>query len=210
MKYVKMLGLAAVAAMAFMAFVGSSSASADVLCSVNNTPLCPAGNVVSSLESSLKAGTTASLTTTAGEALVTCTESGVSGTVEKQGKEVEPEGPVSSLTWGGCNHTTDTVAGGRLKVETRISINELGQEVHTNTVTSSEAKVTVSILGTSCTYGPGTKPISIGDLTVGQPAIIDVNAVVNKVEGSFLCPSDAKWVATYQITKPAGLWVSTE
>jgi hypothetical protein len=40
MKYVKMLGLAAVAVMAAMAFLGTSPSSADVLCTVNQHP-CP-------------------------------------------------------------------------------------------------------------------------------------------------------------------------
>lgn len=210
MKYLKMLGLAAVAAMALMAFLGASSASADVLCSVNNTPVCPTGNVVTEIEATIASGGSAALTNTAGEPLVTCTESGVSGTVAKQGNGVEPEGSISSLTWGGCNHTADTIKNGSLKIETRISKNEKGEEVHTNTLTASGTEVTVSILGVSCTYGPGATPISVGDLTVGSPAIVHANTVVNKTAGSFVCPSTAGWVATYTVTKPAGLWVSTK
>lgn len=210
MKLIKMVGLAAVAAAALMAFVGATSASADVLCTVNNTPECPAEKVVTSIHATLKSGTSALLESTPGEKLVTCTESTVSGTVEKQGHEVEPEGPISILSWGGCSATTDTIKTGRLKVETRISINEKGEEVHTNTVTVSGAEVTVSIFGVSCTYGPGASPISIGDLTVGAPAIIDVNTVVNKTAGGFLCPSDNRWTATYQITNHTGIWLSTK
>lgn len=209
MKLIKMLGLAAMAAAALIAFVGASSASADVLCTVNNTPECPAGKTITSIHATLKAGTSALLETTAGEKLVTCTESTVSGTIEKQGEGVEPEGPISSLTWGNCSATTDTVKPGRLKVETRISIDpKTGLEVHTNTVTVSGSEVTVSIFGASCTYGAGANPISIGDLTVGEPAIIDVNTTVNKTAGGFLCPSTNKWTATYQITNHTGVWVS--
>lgn len=211
MKYLKMLGLAAVAAMAFMAFVGSSSASADVVCTTNTTPVCASGWVVTEIKTSLKAETSALLATTAGGELVTCTESSVSGTVEKQGKGVEPEGSISSLSFSGCNHTTDTIKNGSLKVETRISTNSEGKEVHTNTVTASGSEVTVAILGVSCTYGPGKEPISIGDLTVGSPAIIDVSTVVNRTAGNTLvCPATARWTATYQVTNHTGVWLSEE
>jgi hypothetical protein len=210
MKYLKMLGLAAVAAMGLMAFLGASSASADVLCTTNTTPACAKGWGITEVKTSLKKETSAVLSTTAGEELVTCTESSVSGTIEKQGEGIEPEGPISSLSFGGCNHTTTTIANGSLKVETRISLDKEGHEVHTNTVTASGSKVTVAILGITCTYGPGTNPISIGDLTVGAPAVIDVNTVVNKVEGGFLCPSTAKWTATYQVTNHTGVWVAVK
>lgn len=210
MKYLKMFGLAAIAALGLMAFVGSSSASADVLCTTNTTPVCASGWVVKEIKTSLTPKTSAVLATTAGEELVTCTESSVSGTVEKQGKGVEPEGPISSLSFGGCNHTTTTIKNGRLKVETRISINSEKKEVHTNTVTASESEVTVAILGLTCTYGPGANPISIGDLTVGEPATIDVGTVVNRTAGGFLCPSTAKWTASYEVTNHKGLWISEE
>jgi hypothetical protein len=210
MRYIKMLGLAAVGAMALVSLVGASSASADVLCTVNNTPECPAGKTITSITSSLKSGTKAILSGTGGETLVTCTESSVSGNIEKQGEGVEPEGSFTkeNLTWGGCSTTVDTVAGGTLKIETRISKNSKNEEVHTNTVTATKAEVTVSILGVSCIYGPGAGAISLGDLTVGEPAVLDISTVVNKTGGSFICPSTAGWSANYQITNHTGVWVS--
>ena len=63
MKYVKMLGLAAVAAMALMAFLGASSASATVLCKTHITSGCAAAgwDYAGPLEASLKPGTSAFL-----------------------------------------------------------------------------------------------------------------------------------------------------
>lgn len=206
MKTLKMFGLAATAALGLMAFLGASSASADVLCTTNTTPACAKGWGVSEVVASLAPGATALLESTSGEALVTCSESKVSGTIEKQGEGVEPEGAISSLTWGGCNHTTDTLANGSLKLETRIS--EPG-EVHTNTLTASGTRVTVNI-GVSCVYGPGANPISIGDLTVGAPGVIHANVIVGKLEGGFLCPTTTRWTATYTVTNHTGVWISTK
>ena len=73
------------------------------------------------------------------------------------------------------------------------------------TVVSKEAKVTV-ILGVSCVYGSGAGT-NIGVLKGGSTATIDINAVVNKVEGSFACPSTAVWEAKYLITEPDSLYV---
>jgi hypothetical protein len=210
MKLIKMLGLAAVAAAALMAFVGASSASADVLCTVNNTPECPAGKKIEELKSSLKSGTKATLETTGGETLVTCTESSVSGKIEKQGEGVEPEGSFTKeqLTWGGCSSTTDTLAGGVLRVETK----EVEPGVFKHTVIAgggaTGAKVTVNIFGVSCVYGPGASAISLGDLKQGEPALLEISTIVNKVEGGFLCPSSNRWTATYQITNHTALFVS--
>jgi hypothetical protein len=207
MKFIKMLGLAAVAAAALMAFVGASTASADVLCTTNTTSACATGWVVTEVKTSLTPKTSAVLETTAGEELVTCTESSVSSTVEKQGKGINPEGPITSLSFGGCNHTTTTIKKGKLTVDTT----EPEPKVHKNTVTDAESEVTVAILGVSCTYGPGAKPISIGDLTVGAPATIDVGTVVNRTAGNtLLCPADARWTASYEITNHTGVWVSEE
>jgi hypothetical protein len=55
MKYLKMLGLAAVAAAALMAFAGAGTASADELCTENENleNMCPAGKLITSVEGSL-------------------------------------------------------------------------------------------------------------------------------------------------------------
>jgi hypothetical protein len=205
MKHLKILGLAAVAAAALMAFVGASTASADVLCTTNNTPVCAKGWVITELHATLKTGTKAVLES-GGTSLIECSESTVKGTVEHQSHTVEPEGPITALTWGTCNHTADTIKTGRLKVETFEP--EPGKIVHT--VTATESEVTTFILGLTCTYGPGAGPISLGDLTQGAPAVIDVSTTVNKTAGGGLCPGTARWTATYQITNHTGVWISTK
>jgi len=203
MKYLKMLGLAAVAAMAVMAFVGASSASADQLCTKTESP-CATANLITSIDATLAAGTTSKLSTTEGTVLDTCTSGTVGGTVEKQGVGVDPiSGPISSLTWGSsgtnCTFTTTTIKNGKLDV-TSVST----PVAHSGTVTGTENEVTVNTgLFGSCVFttGAGT---DLGTIQGGSNKLV-INTVVNKVSG--LCPSTERWEATYTITNHSAVYV---
>lgn len=215
MRHLKMLGLAVMAAAAFMAFIGVNSASATVLCTETVTP-CPAGKKLGPtgdstdnwIHATLEAGTSAYLLPTGGttkEPLVTCPESTVTSESEATGSATETaKGTVEAkwLTWGNCTPPgVTTIKGGTLEVHWTAGDN--------GTVTSKEAEVTVNIGGVSCTYGSGTG-ITVGTLTGGSPAKMDINAVVNKVAGSFACPTTAIWEATYIVTEPKTLFVLKE
>ncbi|MGN6816508.1 MAG: hypothetical protein ACTHK3_10560 [Solirubrobacterales bacterium] len=199
MKYLKMLGLAAVAAMAVMAFFGASSASATVLCTTTTAPCGTGWHVDKTVGTAI--GST-SLHSTGGALEATCTES--SSTAEKSttgSSTTTPVGTVAKagLTWGGCNQITETLEGGELEIHQIAG-------THNGTVTAKGFKVTVVIGGLSCTFGAGTG-IHLGVLTGGDPAILHANAVVNKVAGGFLCPADSVWEATYQITNHTSVYV---
>jgi hypothetical protein len=186
MKYVKMLGLAAVAAMALMAFLGASSASATVLCKTNTDP-CGAGWIYSGpLVTSLQNGTSV-LKSTGGSLEDTCTTSEVTGSVS----ESEASGTVTGLTFTGCSKPTSVVnQDGTLTLEG-------------NTLKATGFEVTVeAVSGVSCVYSANTGT-TLGTFTGGNPATTTINAVVNKKSGSFLCPSDSKWEGTYVVTTPA-------
>jgi hypothetical protein len=216
MKYLKMLGLAAVAAMALMAFLGASSASATVLCTATETPCTGTHLITPTNDKWLHAvleklnpeepSAAAYLLSTSGagsttaEPLVKCTESTVTAESEETGDATHTaKGLVTSLTFGGCEGTTvDVLAAGTLEVH-HIANTDNG------TVTSKNAEVTVNI-GVSCTYGSGAGT-DIGTLTGGPMATMDISAVVNKVAGSFLCPSTAIWEAKYTVTEPEPLYV---
>jgi hypothetical protein len=191
MKHLKIIGLAVVAVAAFMAFVGAGSASAGALCTVNTDP-CPVGKTVTSIDASIVG--TAELKDTAGNTFASCTVGTVAGTVEKQGEGINPQGPITSLTWGasgaGCNTTVDTVAKGRLEKKTEGGAQE---------VWASGAEVTLVAFGVSCTYGTGAG-LTIGTFDTGHDPKLTINAVPNKTAGSFLCPSTARWSGTYTIT----------
>jgi hypothetical protein len=202
MKYLKMLGLAAVAAMALMAFVGAGTASATVICKTQVTP-CPAEWMVSTgtnISASLEG--TAKLETTAAEPtlLDTCTGGSVSGPTEQTGSSTETVSikfGKEGVSWTGCTSTTDTVSGGTIEFHW-ITPWKL-------TVTVKEVKVTVNIAGVSCTYGFGSEYKDIGTFEPseeGKPAKMVISTVVPKAEGGFLCPGEARWTATYAATAP--------
>ena len=187
MKYVKMLGLAAVAALALMAFLGAGSASATVLCKTAASPCGSEWLKTGSLSSSLVKEGSSVLKSTGGAIEDTCSASTTGGSITSQGENQPVVGSVNELTFTECTNTTTV-------------LNQNGTlELEGETVSAKGFEVTVVAAGVSCVYSAGTGT-TLGTFTGGNPAIIHINAVVNKKSGSFLCPSDSKWEGTYQIT----------
>jgi hypothetical protein len=194
MKYLKMLGLAAVAAAALMAFVGAGTASATTL---------EVGGVVKNsalaIEGSLKTGTSALLKDEFGTTTDTCTVSGVKGNTEKDesgdfsgpsvgGKLLKKE--EGGLTFSSCTHTTTVIAPGSLFVTWTSGTN--------GTVKSSGAEVTVqsTFFGASavCKTGEGTNVGTLTGVSSGS-ATIDISAKINcGILGT------ASWTGTYVTT----------
>ena len=208
MKYLKMLGLAAVAAMALMAFLGASSASATVLCSKSGlTTTCSKEGkdyaAGTPLDASLKPGTKAVLN--ASGIIDECSESTVKGSTANTGgaaETVHGEITVANLTWGKCTaEKTETVHAGQLEIHWIPGTDN-------GTVTAKEVAVTVKSAGISCTYGAGTG-IDLGTLVGGSPATLSIETEVT-VTGGFLCPPKATWKAEYVVTEPTALWVSEQ
>jgi hypothetical protein len=184
MKYLKMLGLAAVAAMALMA-IGATAASATTL-EISGA----AQNKTVAISASLEPGTSALLKDSAGTTTDTCTTSQVNGsTTVFTGAAVS--GPISTLTFGNCTHTTTVIAKGSLSV-TNIAGTTNG------TVSSSGAEVTVqsTAFGASavCKTGAGT---DIGTLTGVKSgnATMDING---KISCGIL--GTATWTGAYTVT----------
>jgi hypothetical protein len=153
------------------------------------------------INASLKAGTTSLLADTFGFFANTCTTSTVEGEATPSGSVVS--GPVNVLSWGTtatpCKEGNPTVdAKGSLSVE-RIGTTTNG------TVKSKNAKVTVpSALGTlTCeTPSEGTDLGTITGVASGT-ATLDVAALLS-------CGSiPTKWTATYTVTSPEGLGVTS-
>ncbi len=196
MKYIKMLSLAAVAAMALMAF-GAGSASATKLYS-GATGLGAGTTIDASLSGS------ASLETTEGEVLNTCTGGTVKGKTSNAGGSAETyvSGSIESLTWTGCTRTTTTIKNGSLKIDYTSGKN--------GSVIGEGSEVTINgIFGSSCVYGTGTGT-NLGSLvgsTTGS-ATLAIKATVPRTSGGFLCPSTAVWNANYTVTSPSPLHVT--
>jgi len=218
MKYLKMLGLAAVAAMAFTAFAGAGTASATggVLCE-NHTDHCNSKWAVGShMNFHLKSGTTALLETTGGFFQNTCTGSTVTGKVTNQGSTtVKAAGEVKKewLTWSGCSGSTATITGGTLEI-TRIL--EGTSQTGKGTVFASGFVVTSVVEGLHCYFQAGTTN-DLGTFTPGAndlDGILVINAIVSKIDNAThdsnaFCPSTARWTAEYTQTGSTPLYITT-
>ena len=200
MKYMKMLGLAAVAAMALMAFVGAGTASASGVYGSGGKL-----GVGATLDFSLKSGTSASLVNTAGESLDTCTSSTVKGKLTVAGDEkTNATGNIETLSWGSCTFPTTTVTLGKLSVDHIAAT--------TNGTVTSDAEIGVTINTVffgSCVYGVASGT-ALGTVTgnAAGAATYDANAVAKKLSGSaFACPETSKWTGTYTSTEQTKLYV---
>jgi len=208
MKFLKVLGLAAVAAAALMAFVGAQTASATVLCKVQGTgattgTTCPEGEAYSSgqeIHAVLDPGTKATLKTEF--KTIECTESTVKGSTSAEVEETL-SGPEGTLTFGGCNCTVTVLKAGTVSI-TWIS------GTHNATLKSNGSESTVScstIFGTvHCIYV--TENTDLGTLTGGNPATLDANAEIPRLATSALCSAKALWEAKYEVTTPKPLYVA--
>ena len=217
MKYVKILGLAAVAAMALMAFLGASTASATVLCKTTPvTGVCPEGwdyPKETVIHASLEKETSAELWRSNEkneeiELVDTCTASTVEGITTNTGGSAETvKGPITALTWGepgtACTRPTTTSVPGSLEVHA------IG-DTHNGTLTGSGSSVQVETVFGKCTYGTGEN-LDLGIVTGGSMATIDIDAKVTLVkdDGIGICPKTTRWTAKYTVTNPEPLYVAT-
>jgi hypothetical protein len=198
MKYVKMLGLAAVAAAALMAFVGAGTASATVLCKEAKTSGCT--NDYAS-GTSIEATLEGSAELVAGGFIEdTCTGSTIKGkTSSTGGASSTVGGSASALTWSNCSLTTTTSKLGTLEIH-HITGTDNG------TLTASGFEVTIAQIFGNCVYKSGTGN-DLGTLKGGAPATISISTTVTG-GGAFGCPSTATWTAAYTVTSPNPLYIS--
>lgn len=218
MKYLKMLGLTAVAAMALTAFLGAGSASGTVLCTTTMTEGCaasgwhvPSGSVIEASQVG-----TGSLETTGGTVLDTCSAAAINQTTGTTGSSTETVTAttgIADISWESCTKTTDTIEGAHLEIHWIPGTDN-------GTVTIKNGQVTVNSIFGTCTYGFTEVAKSLGDL-IGDhetPKLV-INTIVPKTGGGGLCPVESRWTATFHVTgitypgkatvKKAPLFVST-
>jgi len=189
MKYIKTLGLLAVAAAALMAFAGTASA----------TITSPAGTsyggeiVASSSNSELD-----------GSVDVKCKASTVKGKPSSTG---DTSGSITSLTFTECGADTVSVINmGTLRLEKQgggwITVSSTGAEV--------TVQVHRSVFGfpvtTHCIYA--TSNTAVGTLSEGTNwhiALSGTNIPQKATDGG--CGSNAQWTGTYSGTTPSSLFV---
>lgn len=216
MKYVKMLGFAAMAAMGLLALLGAGSASATTLCKTQLTSGCdaagwayPSGTVI---DGSLEG--TSSLETTGGTVLDTCKGGTIKMVTTNIGSSSETtSGGIEVLTWVECTKTTNSVSTG-------TGSHTYGTvEIHwvsgtdNGTVTGNNTKVTINTIFGSCTYGTAAGGTHVGTLTArpggNSMATLHIEATIPLIEGPGTCPTSGRWTGSYTVTEPEPISVST-
>lgn len=221
MKYLKVLGLAAVAAMAVTAFVGAGTASAATkLCATSTKKPevtangCPTNKEEPAKNASgkvhIEAESTEALLTTS-ITNVTCDVSKV--TIEANSATNEGNtsitGEVTSLSFSSCETsggTECTVTVKNLPYEGHL-LGTTGGNTNLSTLTVTDAvgagaQVVCGFL-INCTFT--TKEASLAG-TNGSPTTFKASKVLLAREGGF-CPATAEWDATYKVVTPVGLTV---
>lgn len=220
MKYVKMLGLLAVAVAAMSAF--AATASATQLTSPTGTTYTKTITAVNEGNVSLDGAFVT----------VTCEESHVEGTVTQHGAGVTVKGTIEKLTFtnkggGACNFPVTVVTKGTLEVHAVSEItnakgkkeivgcNTAGQVECTGTLTSTGAKVSIATSVGTCVFT--TNATDIGTLTptndTGATATLDIGGPegttgrIPRTEGNFLCGTEGQWTGSYSVITPDSLWI---
>ncbi|HEY8501511.1 MAG TPA: hypothetical protein VIL21_02395 [Solirubrobacterales bacterium] len=204
MKYIKMLGLLAVAAGALMAFAGSASA----------TEVTSEGKLYTGV---IKA--TAGETTLHGIKTITCKKSTVEGAVETHGSSVTASGKITHLKFEECgtDHVT-VLKPGTLTVHTEYKTVVDANETHTwvccepnngnGTLTSSGAEITIQVtsLGISCIFT--TNETDIGRVTGGTTAKLDIDSSsIPRTGHSIFCGGSGEWTGSYTVNTPDNLTI---
>lgn len=197
MKYLKMLGLAAVAAAALMAFAGAGSASAAVLCKTATNPCTSKWTLGTKLEYSLKKETSAAWKTTGAEFLKTCTNANLHGEIVNAGSATEPvKLKVTEDSWTSCTVPTTTLKLGEIEIK-----NITGTTNGTVILKGAEFTTNDLVFG-DCSYGTAVGGTDLGTLTSSSTgdSVIDVNALLAPVGGA--CCPDVVWQESFTITSP--------
>jgi hypothetical protein len=202
MKYLKMLGLVALAAAALMALIGAGTASATVICKNNlNTETCSEPYAIGTEGiASVPSGNSLALKDTNGNTLDTCAESTVTGRLKSQGKGEPALSELSAITFNSCTFVTKTLRPGRGELKWI-------EGTDNGTLFTYETEVTINtgFFG-SCVYGPNGA--DMGTTVGGNPGSLTLNAVVTRLNSNFACPATSRLTGKYVATSPTNGWVS--
>jgi hypothetical protein len=210
MKYIKMLGLAAIAAAALTAILGAGTASATTLCENSTTTGC-AKHVNSNTTIKFTAEDSIKLLGPFSIIIDTCTASTVEGPTTSTGNDTggAVTGTITTLTFGNCTRPTtvsstgtfETPGGAKDVSYGTMSISNIAGSDN-GTVTSSGATVTVhevpNIIGNPPTCAYTTNNTDLGTLTGSTTApTFDISATISTETSG--CPSGT-WSGHYSYT----------
>lgn len=205
MKHLKALAVVLCAAAVLMA-VGTGTASATTACTVTQTPCLSQDEISNTQDSHFKSELTgtAVIEETNGFQIASCTQGFITGDVENTGGAAETfKVTVTAVSWG------HIIMGGCEKFNTnKVGTLEFHKLAGTDnaTATGKEQEITIEFSGVTCTYGTGSGA-DLGTLIGGAPASLNINVVLNKTAGGFLCFSTVLWTANYTITQPTPIYI---
>lgn len=207
MKYLKMLGLAAIAAGALMAFVGAGTASAtELTCTrpAGTKAMCQNGEILHA-----EAEGHAIL-----DSIIGNIECGSTVEIEQTGTGGAGEtvtGAIRTLNFTGCTNGAVVSVLKKGTVEIHTDPNDPEGVSGNGTLTSSGAEVTVELLGVHCIFE--TKATDIGTLTgattatnarkeLTHMATLDISATIPRTGGrsGAFCGESAPWTGSYTVT----------
>jgi len=191
MRYVKILGLAAMALAALMAMAGTASAT---------TITSPKGTTYTSTIKAENVGTVTLTSVFGGFGAVSCNKSTVEGKVEAHGVGVTVSGLIEAknLTFTECNKPVTVVSGGSLELH---ALNPVEGRSKEGTLTSKNVKIEIheTAFGT-CTFTTASTGTDIGTVTTteatGGNAILDINAQIPSACGT------GTWEGSYKVISP--------
>jgi hypothetical protein len=190
MKYLKMLGVAALAAAALMAFAGPASATSFT---------SPAGTIYTGQVK----GESNHLVWHGSFISLTCTNSAFSANVENHGASVTAGGKITSLSFNGCNYPFTVRKPGSLEVHTDTAAVD-----GNGTLTWSGLELAMHTSVGECVFT--TAGTDFGTVTGSDTGAAqwDINSIViPRTGGSFFCGSTATVTGSYTITTPSTLTV---
>jgi hypothetical protein len=219
MRYVKIMGLVAVALAATMAIgAASASASAKVCSTSGGGSACASGKAYSGGIAAFS--TKVTLTATAPDnTTVTCTESQAVGTVNGE----TGSGSISSLTFAVCSSAFCTLLNGEIIATASVPVGGWAATATTGGEAAPNGIMDVTINGaagefkcvdknntstvfTTCKYNAGTAELTIKG---GTPAsLVATNVPLTKTSGpEGTCGTKADWSGTYTVSKPTNLTI---
>lgn len=196
MRSIKILGLTIVAALSLVC-LGGSTASATVLCETNTDPCTGegygAGAIIeassSNVDFAVPFGT------------VTCTGSTLKAEVGNPGGESGEAvtGPFTSITFTSCSCPVTSLNKGTFEVNSSESGN--------GTLKGTGNELEIKCSGISCIYK--TSSTTLGVVTGGESAVLDVSATVPRTGGSggIFCGSTGTFTASYVVSAPEALFM---
>ena len=196
MKYVKMLGLLAIAVAGLMAFAGTAAAS---------TATSPKGTVYTGIYTAEVQG---SVKLDGTFVTVQCNQSVIEGKVEKHGSGIPTGGKISTMDFSECNYPVTVLKSGSLEAH-QTGSKEFDAD---GTVTSTGLELTIHTSVGTCTFTTNNTDVGTGSLTssdtTGGNATLDIaTSKIPRTGGSFLCGSSGTLTGSYKVVTPSTLYI---